>query len=94
MEQPPAFIPLGDEAVEDVPRRHRVTAKLTAERERDAIAASLKNVLESTTDGLVVLDRQGRYTYANEQAAKIVAQRPADMIGKTQWELFPHASGA
>ena len=73
---------------------HDVTAKLTAERERDAIAASLKNVLESTTDGLVVLDRQGRYTYANEQAAKIVAQRAADMIGKTQWELFPHASGA
>jgi PAS domain S-box-containing protein len=69
-----------------------VTAKLTAERERDAIAANLKNVLESTTDGLVVLDKQGRYTFVNEQAARIVALRPADMIGKTQWELFPHVS--
>jgi PAS domain S-box-containing protein len=71
---------------------HDVTAKLNAERERDNVAANLKNVLESTTDGLVVLDKQGRYTYANEQAARIVAQRPADMIGKSQWELFPQAA--
>jgi PAS domain S-box-containing protein len=70
---------------------HDVTAKLSAERERDAMAASLKNVLESTTDGLVVLDRQGRYTYANEQAARIVALSPGEMIGKSQWDLFPHA---
>jgi PAS domain S-box-containing protein len=69
---------------------HDVTAKLAAERERDAIAANLKNVLESTTDGLAVLDTQGRYTYVNEQAARIVAQTPADMIGRSQWDLFPH----
>jgi len=71
---------------------HDVTAKLKAERERDTIAANLKNVLESTTDGLVVLDQQGRYTYVNEQAARIVALRPDEMIGRTQWELFPHAA--
>jgi PAS domain S-box-containing protein len=71
---------------------HDVTAKLQAERERDATAANLKNVLESTTDGLVVLDKQGRYTYVNEQAARIVASTPADMIGKSQWEMFPEAA--
>jgi PAS domain S-box-containing protein len=70
---------------------HDVTAKLRAERERDTIAANLKNVLESTTDGLVVVDKEGRYTYVNAQAARIVAQQPEDMIGKTQWEVFPHA---
>ena len=69
-----------------------VTAKLAAEQERDTIAGNLKNVLESTTDGLVLLDRDGRYTYVNEQAARIVGLSPADMIGRTQWELFPHAS--
>ena len=72
---------------------HDVTAKLAVERDRDATAAILKNVLESTTDGLVVLDKEGRYTYVNEQAARIVALRPSEMIGKTQWELFPHISG-
>ncbi len=70
---------------------HDVTAHLTAERERDASAANLKRVLESTTDGLVMLDSEGRYTYANEQAARIVALTPEQMIGRSQWELFPHA---
>ena len=69
-----------------------VTAKLNAERERDAIAANLKNVLESTTDGLVVLDTQGHYTYVNEQAARLVGLKPGDMLGKSQWELFPLAA--
>ena len=70
---------------------HDVTAKLKLERERDAIAANLKNVLESTTDGFVVLDQQARYTYVNEQAARIVASTPADMIGQSQWDMFPEA---
>jgi PAS domain S-box-containing protein len=71
---------------------HEVTSKLKAERERDAIAANLKHVLESTTDGLAVLDTKARYTYVNEQAARIVALTPAEMIGRSQWELFPHAA--
>jgi len=71
---------------------HDTTAKLKAERDRDAIAANLKNVLESTTDGLVVLDKQGLYTYVNEQAARIVASTPEDMLGKSQWDMFPEAA--
>jgi len=70
---------------------HDVTAKLTAERERDAMAASLKNVLESTTDGLGMLDKQWRYTYINAQGARMVSMRPEDMIGKSVGELFPLA---
>jgi PAS domain S-box-containing protein len=71
---------------------HDVTAKLTAERERDAMATSLRNVLESTTDGLAVLDKQWRYTYVNDQGARMVSMRPEDLIGRSVWELFPHAS--
>jgi PAS domain S-box-containing protein len=70
---------------------HDVTAKLETERERDAIAANLKNVLESTTDGLGVLDKQWRYTYINAQGARMVSMRPEDMIGKSVAELFPLA---
>lgn len=70
---------------------HDVTARLTAERERDAIAASLRNVLESTTDGFCVLDRQLRYTYVNDQCARTLGRRPEEMIGKSVVELFPHS---
>ena len=68
-----------------------VTEKLTAERERDEVAASLKHVLESTTDGLTTLDKEWRYTYMNEQGAGMVGRRPADLVGKSLWELFPEA---
>jgi PAS domain S-box-containing protein len=68
------------------------TAKLTAERERDAIAANLKHVLESTTDGLATLDDEWRYTYMNAQGAGMVGLRPEDFIGKVVWDLFPEAS--
>jgi len=68
-----------------------VTAKLTAEQERDASAASLKHVLESTTDGLATLDKEWRYTYMNEQGAGMVGLRPADFVGKVVWDLFPEA---
>jgi PAS domain S-box-containing protein len=71
-----------------------VTAKLTAERERDALAANLKHVLESTTDGLATLDRDWRYTYMNEQGARMVGMCPADLVGKVVWELFPDAAEA
>jgi PAS domain S-box-containing protein len=69
-----------------------VTEKLTAERERDAIAASLTHVLESTTDGLAMLDTGWRYTYMNERGAGMVGMRPADLMGKVVWELFPEAA--
>jgi len=68
-----------------------VTEKLTAERERDEIAASLKHTLESTTDGLATLDKEWRYTYMNEQGARMVGLRPADFVGKVVWDLFPEA---
>ncbi|WP_158788047.1 PAS domain S-box protein [Granulicella sp. L46] len=70
---------------------HDVTEKLAAERERDALAANLKNVLESTTDGLATLDKDWRYSYMNEQGARMVGLRPADLIGNSLWELFPEA---
>ena len=71
---------------------HDVTEKLAAERERDANAASLKNVLESTTDGLATLDKEWRYTYMNEQGARMVGMQPADLVGRSLWEVFPEAA--
>ncbi|HSY36647.1 MAG TPA: PAS domain S-box protein [Acidobacteriaceae bacterium] len=70
---------------------HDVTEKLAAERERDAMAARLKNVLESTTDGLATLDKEWRYTYLNEQGARMVGRRPEDLVGRSLWEVFPEA---
>jgi PAS domain S-box-containing protein len=65
---------------------HDVTEKRRAHRE-------LQNVLNSINDGLLVLDRNWRYTYFSEQGARMIGMRREDLIGGCVWELFPHAKG-
>ena len=53
----------------------------------------LQDVLNSITDGVLILDKDWHYTYCSEQGAKMIGMRPEDLIGKCVWELFPHAKG-
>jgi PAS domain S-box-containing protein len=59
------------------------STKLRAEL-RQALADK-KAILDSITDAVTVLDREGVYLYANEQ----VRRRVPDIIGKAYIELFP-----
>jgi PAS domain S-box-containing protein len=52
-----------------------------------------QTVLDSITDGLLVLDRDWRYTYFSETGAKMIGMRREDLIGGCVWDLFPHAQG-
>ncbi len=65
---------------------HDVTEKRRAQRE-------LENVLNSISDGLLVLDRNWRYTYFSEHGARMLGMRREDLIGGCVWDLFPHAKG-
>jgi PAS domain S-box-containing protein len=53
----------------------------------------LRATIDSITDGLLVLDRDWRYTLVSERAAKIVGMKADDLVGGCVWELFPHAEG-
>jgi PAS domain S-box-containing protein len=53
----------------------------------------LQSTIDSITDGLLVMDRQWRFTYFSEQAARIIGVRKEDMLGRRVWELFPRAEG-
>jgi two-component system, sensor histidine kinase len=53
----------------------------------------LVTVLRSITDGIVVLDRNWRYIYCNEQGARMLGMRPEKLLGACVWELFPGATG-
>ena len=70
-----------------------VTGELLATRDRDAIAANLQCVLDSITDGLAVLDKNWRYTYINEQGARMLGLSAESFIGSCISELFPYAAG-
>ncbi|MGH9940904.1 MAG: PAS domain-containing protein [Pyrinomonadaceae bacterium] len=51
------------------------------------------SVLESITDAFVSVDREWRYTYVNQRAAQMLGRRPAELLGRNLWELYPQATG-
>lgn len=50
----------------------------------------IDSILESTTDGVFMLDREWRFTYLNSRANSILADG-RDLLGSCVWEAFPHA---
>jgi diguanylate cyclase (GGDEF)-like protein/PAS domain S-box-containing protein len=63
----------------------RGRSELEASRQR------LTAVLESTTDSVLVIDRDWRITYFNRHAAETINQRDKLKDGVSIWELFPAA---
>jgi PAS domain S-box-containing protein len=53
----------------------------------------LQSVLNSITDGLVMLDKNWRCTYFSEHGAQIIGMRPEQLLGGNIWEMFPRAKG-
>jgi PAS domain S-box-containing protein len=50
-------------------------------------------ILESITDGFIALDRAWRFTHVNAEAERINGMRREDLVGKSQWEVFPATRG-
>ncbi len=61
-----------------------------AERERDQLTDRLNQVLETTTDGIISVDRDWRISYMNA-SAKAAIEPIGNVEGKDFWESFPDA---
>jgi signal transduction histidine kinase/response regulator RpfG family c-di-GMP phosphodiesterase len=49
----------------------------------------LKLMMESITDGLLMLDAKWRFAYINEQGARLLGMQVNSLIGKNIWEMSP-----
>jgi len=58
------------------------------------IDQQLRDMMASITDGLVTLDLAWRFTYANEQGARLLGMDANRLLGACVWELFPHTRGS
>lgn len=65
------------------------TLKIEAKAAQEQVAA----ILESITDAFVAFDPQWRYTYVNEQAARLLHRTREALLGKNVWEVFPNRVG-
>jgi PAS domain S-box-containing protein len=53
----------------------------------------LLDVLESSPDGIAVIDPGFRYVFVSHRRAELAGMEPADMIGRTVWDVFPAMTG-
>jgi PAS domain S-box-containing protein len=53
----------------------------------------IESVLNSVADVHIVFDRQWRYLYVNEAAARAMRRPREQIVGHTLWELFPDIVG-
>ncbi len=54
---------------------------------------TVQTMLDSITDGLLVLNHDWVYTYCSEKGAGLIGMRSQDLIGKCIWDLFPSSKG-
>ncbi len=73
------------------------TARVTAERERAAAEAALREerdrahgVLDNMGEAFVLLDSEFRYVDMNAEAVQMEMRPKAEFIGHTPWDLHPH----
>ena len=59
-----------------------VTKRRTAEQERAQLADRLRQLLESTSEGIFGIDRAGNCTFINEAATKMVGYSREELLGK------------
>jgi PAS domain S-box-containing protein len=50
-------------------------------------------LLDSITDGFVVLDREWRFSYVNAESERLTGMKREEMLGKSHWDLFPATVG-
>lgn len=58
-------------------------------REITSAEMEITAILDSIADGSFAIDRDWRFTYVNRAMAKLSAQRPEQMLGRSLWHYYP-----
>ena len=70
--------------IRDITQRKHTEKALSAANKRIA------DILESITDAFVAFDQEWRYTYVNEEAARLLQKSRQELLGKQLWQdIFP-----
>ncbi|WP_396651357.1 putative bifunctional diguanylate cyclase/phosphodiesterase [Mesorhizobium sp. IMUNJ 23232] len=62
--------------------------------EADASKEELAKVLESTTDSVLVMNREWQILYVNQQARRLISAVADFKLGDNLWELYPESAKA
>jgi PAS domain S-box-containing protein len=73
--------------------RAEMTRRERTKREAEVAQARLREILNSSSDGVFVLDQEWRYKYVNPRAAALMERSPEELLGQSVMEQFPHIVG-
>lgn len=62
-------------------------------RPGDEIGEQARDILESITDGFCAFDCEWRFIYFNAAAERVAGLPRSEILGRSQWELFPATRG-
>jgi PAS domain S-box-containing protein len=83
-------------AIENVRLHEQLMRKVedleTARHEQQKEARRVTEILESTSDAVVLLDREWKCQFLNEHAARIIATK-RNLLGRSLWDVYPEALG-
>ncbi|MCT7977071.1 adenylate/guanylate cyclase domain-containing protein [Laspinema olomoucense] len=92
---------LGRQAIAQMELRLQVKRlERQIDREKDAKAklratdAQIVDLLENMTDAFFAVDRQWRFSYANQKVGEILQREPEKLLGKIIWEELPETVGS
>lgn len=92
---------LGRQAIAQMELRLQVKRlERQIDRQQDAKAkiratdGQIVDSLENMTDAFFAVDRQWRFSYANQKVGEILQRNPDNLLGKVIWEEFPETVGS
>jgi two-component system cell cycle sensor histidine kinase/response regulator CckA len=65
-----------------------ITERREAEETQRDNHSLLRAVIDGTSEAVFVKDKQGCYLLMNEAGAQLIGKKPADFIGRDDWEIF------
>ncbi len=80
--------------VQEITEQRRIEMQLQLTQATEQMANQrVVALMESLTEGLCVFDRDFRVTYINNAGEKITNISRKELLGRTQWEIYPESIG-
>ena len=70
-----------------------ITARKRAEDDARRLNDIVSDTLEHIADGLVMVDRDWKFTFMNHEAEKQTTRRRGDIMGQNIWAVYPEMVG-
>ena len=78
--------------VQEITEQRRIEKRLLdAEATEKSANEQVVALMESLTEGLCVFDQEFRITYINNAGEKIINLSRKELLGRTQWEVYPES---